>query len=135
MSDFRTGQKMQYFGNFEISTDMIVQVPEIHSKNDDVVYCDLVLQFFIAKTKRVLEIGAWDVNFKTVEHSDFFLNARKHGLKVAYTGGVNVLHEQYRDANYQQYRCGAANKYVRMLLEKWNVKKLITLTGASHKIG
>lgn len=66
--------------------------------------CDLVNNFFIAKTESVKRIGGWDKDLKLGEHEDFFLRARINNLKVAYLGNFGTAHYPVIKANYKKYR-------------------------------
>ena len=50
-----------------------------------------VMQFFVAEVKKVLEIGGWDPELKTMEHSDFFIRAVDAGFQIGSIESVNVL--------------------------------------------
>ncbi len=45
------------------------------ASNGGLTPCDIVNNFFIARTDAILALGGWDADLKTVEHVDFFLRA------------------------------------------------------------
>lgn len=72
---------------------------------------DLTYNFFLGKTEKVREVG-WDENIKiSFEHSDFFLAAKKNGLKVVYCPDAIVDHKPMHveinkdeEAEYRPFR-------------------------------
>jgi hypothetical protein len=48
-----------------------------------VVRCDYVSNFFLARTRRLIEtVGGWEESLKMGEHQDFFFKAKRAGLRV-----------------------------------------------------
>jgi hypothetical protein len=69
--------------------------------------CELVNNFFIARTSRVKESGGWDADLKVGEHEDFFYRLKKTGLKIAYLPGFATSHYPVISSNYKEYRIRA----------------------------
>lgn len=83
------GEVKNYQGSFYDDPTHLRFVP---ITSDCVVTCDFVFNFFLARTRRIRDVG-WDENiYVAYEHSDFFLSAKQHGLTVAYHPYVIVEH-------------------------------------------
>ena len=67
--------------------------------------CDLVHNFFIAKTDAIRRLGGWDERLKVQEHEDFFLRFGQAGLQAAYCPEVTAQHwNSQSPRRYSQYR-------------------------------
>lgn len=84
---------------------------------------DMVINFFIAKTKTILEKNMWDEDLKIQEHSAFFYTAKKAGLKIAFTNKLSVRHMPVRLKRYSNFR---TRNYVQVFMKKYGIKKIIT---------
>jgi GT2 family glycosyltransferase len=70
-----------------------------------VVRCDYVANFFLARTRRLIEtVGGWDESLKMGGHQDFFFRARRAGLQVGHTEEVGVLHLMELPPFYHKFR-------------------------------
>ena len=74
------------------------------ASNGGLTPCDIVNNFFIARTDAILALGGWDADLKTVEHVDFFLRGKAQNLRVAHLLGALVDHFPRRTPNYNRYR-------------------------------
>lgn len=54
--------------------------------------CDIVQNFFLAKTSSVRTAGGWNSALKTFEHEDFFIQMKLSCLKVAVCPMVTAYH-------------------------------------------
>ena len=54
---------------------------------------DLVQQFFMGKTERLVNVH-WDDNLKNNDHYDFLLSAKLANLKLVTCSDVMILHEK-----------------------------------------
>lgn len=88
---------------------------------DHLVYADMVHNFFLAKTKKITQLGGWDADLKMSEHGEFFIRAKEMGLTVAHSGSWGVRHYPIILHNYAQYRKRDYDIYAfnKMGLEKW----------------
>jgi GT2 family glycosyltransferase len=76
----------------------------IHAAHPKYQLCDFVHNFFVARTADILALGGWDDELKLNEHVEFFVRARRQGLRVAYCADVIAQHWMERNAEYTRYR-------------------------------
>ncbi len=78
---------------------------------------DIVLNFFLAKTEMVKNLG-WHEELKTVEHSEFFYRAKCAGLKVGVCDRFSAKHFKEKSREYMNFRVaeGAKLKAIKTLL-------------------
>jgi GT2 family glycosyltransferase len=99
----------------------------------DYVRCDLVHQFFLARTDALRGTGGWDDRLKTADHTDFFLRIKSAGLKVGFTPLVTVNHEplesERRSSDYAPYRHGRSPEFRRMWIETHGIERLVGRNG------
>ena len=97
------GKPLQYFGNFYYdSNDKNLKTKKDFLDFGDYKKCDIVLNFFIAKTEKIKEFG-WDNSLKLAEHTAFFYD-NKDKISVGFTDLVSIKHEKLRDENYERFR-------------------------------
>lgn len=92
---------------------------------------DITLSFWMGKTEAIKKFGAWDDEFKVVEHSVFFLRAFNK-IKIAYCDRVKIDHSHTRknsSENYEKLKNEKANYFFNLILEKFNLQKFIGPTG------
>lgn len=100
---------------------------------------DFTFNFFVAKTE-IRDKVKWDENIKVAyEHSDFFLNAKKSGLKVLYTPDVIVEHKPehviFKDESKEEYDKYRMRKSDRdYALKKWGYKYYKDINGHIDKL-
>ena len=99
----------------------------------DFVRCDLVHQFFLARTAAFRGTGGWDERLKTADHTDFFLRVKSDGLKVGFTPLVAVNHEpiesERRSADYAPYRRDRLPEFRRIWMETHGIERVIGRNG------
>lgn len=94
--------------------------------------CDITFNFFLARTKDIVD-QKWDENIKVAfEHSDWFITVKKAGLKVAYTPEVTVVHKPQHVAvkearKYMGFRMRRSDKDY--FFEKHHIKYTIGFNG------
>jgi GT2 family glycosyltransferase len=93
-----------FHGVFQFQDGDLCLVEATHSRFSDHQRCDLVHNFFVARTDKVLQLGGWDEELKLNEHVEFFVRAQRAGLRVAYCARVIARHWMERGANYTQFR-------------------------------
>lgn len=104
-----------FFGNFR-ERDKTMHV-DFFEPETSLVRCDLVCNFFVAKTESVQGMNGWDKDLTPYEHNDFFLRAKKAGLQVAATREAGILHRRHPSltqilANPFSHARYRANRYV-----------------------
>lgn len=112
-----------YEGHFRHSGDVLKYVRGANEKNK----LEIVFNFFVGKTEKFLEIGAWDEDLKLAEHTDFFFRNRDK-LKIGYFAEVIVDHERVRTPEYQVFR-KRGQKYFQIFMRKQGLKKVIGFDG------
>jgi len=117
-----------YHASLHIVDDALVFRLEPVGQEDGFMLWNIVLQFWMGRTDRIREIGGWDDEFKTVDHIIFF--ARSVGkLKVGHCPEVGVGHMPIKDPNYYQHRNGRMQQYLRLLMDRLGVKRVIDVHG------
>lgn len=100
----KKGIPRRYFGNFHETSDGHWKVIPVEYR-EPFVRCDMVLNFFIAKTEAVRQkVGGWNPALKSGEHEEFFFAARSSGLLVGHTEAFGVLHIPKTNRRYRHYR-------------------------------
>ena len=96
-------------------------IKQLANNMGNLVVCDMVKNFFIAKTDALLQVQ-WDEELKLCEHEDFFWRFKKSGWKVCY---INVCDGKYIDSKpelYKKFRSRMYNVYRDKLRKKYNIK-------------
>lgn len=121
--------------NLEFESETLRFVNGYRSKSRDFVVCDLVPSFFVARTDRIRSMGGWDERLKIAEHTEFFLRAKRAGLRTGYARKIRVDHIHLADEcsseDYAPYRKTRAPEFRRIWLETYGIKKVVTRTGRS----
>ena len=91
------------------------------------LYCDIVLNFFLAK-REVFNDIMWDNELPLVEHSDYFMRLKATKWKVAYTSEVIVEHQKKQNpSEYNKYRLVKTGINCKIgeerFLKKWGIKR------------
>lgn len=97
----------RYIGNFQIDGTHCVLSVSQKAPPSSPWPCDLVNNFFVARTAAISELGGWDPELKLGEHEDFFLKAKQRGLKVVYLPGFGTRHYPVIKSDYKKYRIRA----------------------------
>lgn len=101
---FHISSVSRYAGHFSVQhTSCTLSVS--NRKHADAVHsCDLVNNFFIARTDSVVKAKGWDTEFKVGEHEDFFYRAKLNGLKVALVEDLSAHHYPGAKKDYLAFR-------------------------------
>ena len=100
-----TSKKPQpFFGKMERSGRHLTVSPGYRSAEPGLILCDIVHNFFVARTKAIRDMGGWADELKLNEHAEFFLRFKEHGLKAAYCPEVTVRHWFSKPPKYAPYR-------------------------------
>lgn len=117
-----------YYASLYIENDALIFRPEPVGKEDNFLLWNIVLQFWMGRTEKIREIGGWDDEFKTVDHIIFF--ARSIGkIKVGHCPDVCVGHMPIGDPDYYKHRNGRMQQYLRLLMDRLNIKRVIDISG------
>jgi GT2 family glycosyltransferase len=97
--------------------------------------CDAVENFFVARTERVRAMGGWDERLKVAEHLDFFMRAKRAGLKVGYTPRAAVdhvhIHRERTAPAYAEFRGTRQAQFRRIWFETHGIRRLVDRDGTS----
>lgn len=110
-----------YIGSLKLDGDVFYANYIVHSF-PEYTDTDLVLNFFIAKTEKIKEIGGWDNNLKLQEHTEFFYRMKINNLKVGFTNKLSVQHHPYKLKGYDSKR---NRNYTSIFMDKYGIKKII----------
>lgn len=69
-------------GLCEIAGDHLTLRRGHRSQGEGFSWCDLVGDFYVARTNKVRTMGGWDPELRDDERSEFFVRAQRHGLRV-----------------------------------------------------
>ena len=123
---------VDFYLNLEIDKGTLTFADGFYEKTDKYIRCDLVHQFFIAKTEPVRQIGGWDDRLKTADHADFFIRAKQSDLTVGYTPLSRVDHVHRKDErfskDYAKFRT-RMSEFRKIWVEKHHIERIIQRDG------
>ncbi len=90
-----------------------------HAVDDDVQWCDLVTNAFLAITEPA-RFTRWDEQLKLHEHWDYFLRAARNGMRVALSTAYGVDHRHVDNVNYRPIRY--RSRYRSIVLKKHKLR-------------
>jgi len=113
------------YANFKTTeTDLMIMYGHHHRMMDRVWMCDVVVNFFLARTQVVRDVG-WTPELKIGgEHYEFFWRAKKAGARVGSLPKLTIRHERKRPEGYWDMRYGRAVKMTERSLELMGFKTL-----------
>jgi len=88
--------------------------------------CDIVPNFFVARTEQILAMGGWDEELKLYEHEEFFVRTKRHGLNIGFCPEVRIYHWVARPRRYSQYR---ARDFGALAAEKMQIFRFTDFLG------
>lgn len=77
-------------GLCELSRDQLTLTRGVRSLGDGFSWCDLVGNFYVARTAKVRAMGGWDPELHDDERAEFFVRAQRHGLRVGIVPEVSI---------------------------------------------
>lgn len=117
-----------YHASLHIVDDALVFKSEPVGQESGFSTWNIILQFWMGRTERIREIGGWMNEFKTVDHIIFF--ARSIGkLKIGHCPDVGIGHKPIKSPDYYDHRNGRMQKYLRLLMDRLDVKRVIDVHG------
>lgn len=131
--DFYRKRLIDFYLNIKLEDGTLEFCDGFHEKTDEFVTCDLVHNFFLARTESVRSIGGWDNQLKIAEHADFFIRAKVAGMKVGYTPHIRVDHvhlkEERFSANYMAFR-KRMTEFRSIWIEKHGIEQVVRRDGS-----
>jgi glycosyltransferase involved in cell wall biosynthesis len=104
--------------------DILHYIPKPKVKLEDHVYLyDIVHNFWVAETSKVISAGGWDDRLKLEEHTDFFLKLQSMNWRVGYCPDLTIRHQPKRYSNYMIYRNDP--RYSKVFNEKHGIRQRI----------
>ena len=79
---FTRRQPQPNHGTLEFAGDRLTLEQGHRTAGDGYFWCDLVGDFFVARTDKVRALGGWDPELMQGEREEFFVRAHHHGLRV-----------------------------------------------------
>jgi len=95
--------------------------------------CDMIKNFFIAKTKCLLE-NKWDEELKLSEHESFFNELKQTNWKVFYISNIKAMYKDYKSVKYQHYRRRMYHFFRNILRKKYEINGWVTYTPELCKV-
>jgi GT2 family glycosyltransferase len=124
-----------FFLNLRLEGGTLELIEGYHQKTRSWRACDMVENFFIARTERVRELGGWDDRLKIAEHAEFFIRAKQLGLKVGYTplSGVDHvhIHRERGSRDYAPFRGYRQDEFRRIWIAKHGIRRFVERDGNS----
>ena len=69
-------------GLLEFAGDQLTIQPGHRTIGEGYAWCDLVQNFYVARTAKVRNLGGWDPELENDEREEFFVRAQRQGLRV-----------------------------------------------------
>ena len=113
----------EYHAGFDLDGE-VCRMKKVNYQ-DPFTVCDLIHNFFIARTEKVKAYGGSNPILKGGEHQNFFIRAKLNGLKVATTRQCGVVHDRWSPppAVFKTLRDrGAA--FQKLALEEFGITKM-----------
>jgi glycosyltransferase involved in cell wall biosynthesis len=79
---FTKHKPLAQHGLLEIAGDRVNLLAGSRSQGEGFWWCDLVGNFFVARTDRVRSMGGWDPELHNDAREEFFFRAHRHGIRV-----------------------------------------------------
>jgi GT2 family glycosyltransferase len=79
-------------GLCELARDQLSLTRGVRSHGEGFSWCDLVGNFYVARTNKVRTLGGWDPELRDDEREEFFVRAQRHGLRVGLAPEVTIWH-------------------------------------------
>jgi hypothetical protein len=125
-----------YQMNLQLEGGTFRMIDGVHQRTRAFSVCDMVENFFLARTQRVREMGGWDDRLKVAEHADFFIRAQQAKLKVGYTplAGVDHVHIRRERASrdYEPFRADRQSEFRRIWIEAHGIRRIVDRSGTSR---
>lgn len=115
---------------FEYEGDVLRLAPNCRPGLEGVQLCDLTHNFFVGRTDKVRTMGGWDTQLLVDERIEFFVRARRFGLRVGLCPQTTA--DFWIDAGIAS-RARRGRNYQSLAAAKIGVARLIDLEGRVHE--
>ena len=123
---FFTKRKLQsQHGLMEIAGDRLTLLAGSRSQGEGFWWCDIVGNFFVARTDRVRAMGGWDPELRDDAREEFFFRAHRHGIRVGIqpTSSIWLWQEKTKPADAPQH------DHLGLAVAKMGLSHMTDLTG------
>ncbi len=88
---FVSRQPQPGHGTFELAGDQLTLHGGHRTVGEGYSWCDIVHNFYVARTDKVRNMGGWDPELVNDEREEFFVRGHRHGLRVGISPEVTAL--------------------------------------------
>jgi GT2 family glycosyltransferase len=96
-------------------------LPGCRSDHGSYQRCDIVHNFFVARTEMVRKAGGWDAELKVNAHTEFFLRMKQYGARVVFCPAVTAEHRHVETPHYAKYR--RRTDFRRIFMRKYGIER------------
>jgi GT2 family glycosyltransferase len=118
-------------GLFDFRDNQLRLVRGNHGQGDGYELCDITHNFYAARVDAVYSMGAWDPELRQNEHTEFFVRAQRHGLRVGCCDSVVIKHWNDRPKEYCKFRY---RSYHQVASQKIGVECIIGFSGKKYTV-
>lgn len=119
-------KRRPFHGLFDFRDGELHLVPGSHGERNGALLCDIAHNFYVARTEAIRAMGGWDAQLRQNEHTEFFVRAKRHGLRVGYCSDVLIRHWNSRPSHYAPYRF---RSYHQLAARKIGVDRIVGFQG------
>ena len=87
---------------FDIAGDSLTLNQGYRTVGEGYYWCDMVSNFYVARTDKVRNMGGWDQDLVNDEREEFFFRGHRNGLRVGVSPDVTALQWQEREKASQE---------------------------------
>jgi len=95
---FLTQKPQPEHGILELAGEHLTLQAGHRSAGEGFYWCDIVPNFFVARTEKVRALGGWDPELKNDEREEFFVRAHRQGLRVGIVPEVTARYWNEKQA-------------------------------------
>jgi GT2 family glycosyltransferase len=118
-------------GLFDFQGNQLRLIRGDHGQGDGYQLCDITHNFYVARVDVIYSMGAWDPELRQNEHTEFFVRARRHGLRVGCCHNVVIKHWNSRPKEYCKFRY---RSYHHVAARKIGVEFIVGFKGQKYTV-
>jgi GT2 family glycosyltransferase len=115
-----------FHGLFDFRNNELRLVHGDYGQRDGYLLCDIAHNFYVARVDTIRMMGAWDPELRQNDHTEFFVRARRHDLRVGYCQEVISWHWMSRPEGYTAFR---NRSFHHIAAQKIGVDRIINFQG------
>jgi GT2 family glycosyltransferase len=120
-----------FHGLFDFRDEELRLVHGNHGQGEGYLLCDIAHNFYVARMDAIRSMGAWDPELRQNEHTEFFVRAHRHGLRVGYCQDVIIRHWVDRPPGYAAFR---NRSFHHVAARKIGVQRIIGFHGKAFAV-